>query len=60
MGNVLIWILAAVVYGLMCGGVYTWTSSRRSGTWSLFCRSAAVFTIVGLCIVALLFKLLGS
>lgn len=60
MGNILIWISAAVVYGLMCGGVYTWTSSRRSGTWRLFWRSAAAFTVVGLFIVGLLFKLLGS
>ncbi|MDE6484174.1 MAG: hypothetical protein K2L14_02120 [Duncaniella sp.] len=60
MGNVLIWILAAVVYGLLCGGVYTWTSRKRTGTWRLFFRSTTAFTIAGLLMVGILFKLLGS
>ncbi len=60
MGNVMLWILAAVVYGLVCGGVYTWTSRRRKGTWSLYIRSAAAFTVAGLAMVGILFKLLGS
>ncbi len=60
MGQTWIWILTAVVYGLICGGVYTWTSWRRQGTWRLFARSSVAFTLLGLAIVGILFMLLES
>ncbi|MBD5249969.1 MAG: hypothetical protein HDR83_00340 [Bacteroides sp.] len=60
MGNTLIWILATAIYGLLCGGVYTWTSRRRKGTWPLFVKSSYVFTLVGLAMMGFLFWLLGS
>ena len=57
MGNICLWIAAAVVYGIACGGVYTWMSSRRCGTWRLFLRSSISFTIVGLAIVYILYRI---
>ncbi|MDE6326140.1 MAG: hypothetical protein K2M02_08205 [Duncaniella sp.] len=57
MGNTWLWILAAVVYGVACGGVYTWMSPRRIGTWRLFLRSTAAFTVAGLVIVYILFRI---
>lgn len=42
-----VYILLAVVYGIVCGGVYTWLTPRRVGTWRLMLRSTLWFTLVG-------------
>lgn len=60
MGPTIMWILAAIVYGILCGGVYTWLSPRRKGTWPLFFRSTAVFAAVGLVIVWILLEVFRS
>ncbi|MCM1520583.1 MAG: hypothetical protein NC098_07330 [Lachnoclostridium sp.] len=58
MGETSLWIVAAICYGIVCGGVYTWLSPRRSGSWKMFFTSTIIFAIVGLLIVWLLFKVL--
>ena len=60
MTNISLWILAAVVYGLACGGVYTWMSERRSGTWKLFLRSSAVFFAISLIIIYLIYRIIQA
>lgn len=60
MGSLLIWLLAAIIYGVLCGGVYTWLSPRRIGSWRLFIRASLWFTVVGIVIVALLMSIFKS
>ena len=60
MGSLIIWLLAAIIYGVLCGGVYTWLSPRRIGSWRLFIRSSLWFTVVGIVIVALLMSIFKS
>lgn len=47
MDRLWIYILQAIVYGIICGGVYTWMSRRRVGTWRLMLRSTLWFTALG-------------
>lgn len=54
MGNVLYWIGGAVLFGLISGGFYTWMSPRRANMKRLFLKSAAIYTVIGLALVWIL------
>lgn len=59
MGEMIYWMAAAVVFGIVSGGLYTWMSPRRSTTWPvLWLRSAAVYTAIAAAIVYVLFLFL--
>lgn len=51
MGNALYWICGAVLFGLISGGFYTWMSPRKSDRRRLFLKSAAIYTLIGLALV---------
>lgn len=48
MNSLTVFLVLAVAYGVVCGGVATWLSPRRRGTWAMMGRYTAIFTIVGL------------
>ena len=53
----LLCILLAIVYGIVCGGVYTWVSPHRRGTWRMMLRATGIFTIVGIVIAVILYEI---
>lgn len=57
MGNIFYWILAALVFGIVSGVLYTWMSPRRKGWRILLLRSCAAYTVVALAIVYVIFLL---
>lgn len=57
MGYTYLWIYATIIYGLSCGAVYTWMTQRHAGIRRLFLRSAISFSIAGLIIVYILFRI---
>lgn len=58
MGPLRYWLLAAVVFGILSGSLYTWMSPRRKGWARLWAVSSTVYTLIGLAVVWLLFKFL--
>jgi len=55
MSNLWIYIVMAMSYGIIAGGVYTWMSPRRRGNWRMMLRSTGVYTIVGVFLVWLFY-----
>ncbi len=51
MGNMLYWLLAAIVFGIVSGGLYTWMSPRRERRLQLMLRSMAIYTFVGMVVI---------
>lgn len=47
--------IMSVAYGIVCGGVYTWISPRRRGSWRVMWRSTALFTLLGAVMAAVLY-----
>lgn len=55
MGNILYWIAASILFGLVAGGLYTWLSPRNSGRWAwLFVRSSFLYMLFALACVGIL------
>ena len=50
--------LLAIAYGVVCGGVYTWISPRRSGSWPRMWRATCLFTLLGLVLALLAYIVL--
>ncbi|MCM1164081.1 MAG: hypothetical protein NC339_07530 [Muribaculaceae bacterium] len=55
MGNLFYWILAAFIFGILSGGLYTWMSPRRGQFKRLILRSVAAYSAVALGIVYILY-----
>lgn len=51
MGRLLYWIIAAIIFGLLSGGLYTWMSPRKERRLILVLRSMAVYTAIALVVV---------
>lgn len=51
-------LILAVVYGIICGGVYTWISPRRRGSWPVMLRSTLLFTLLGLLMAGVIYFVL--
>ncbi|MCI9284478.1 MAG: hypothetical protein HFJ91_01435 [Muribaculaceae bacterium] len=51
MGNFFYWILAAVLFGVLSGALYTWMSPRRERRVRLMLRSMAFYAIFGFVVV---------
>lgn len=56
MGSISFWILYCIGFGILGGGLYTYMSGSKTKRWSLFLRSALVYTIFALAFVWLLYK----
>ncbi len=49
MGNILYWIAAAILFGIVAGGLYTWLSPRNSARWVwLLVRSSFLYFLFAL------------
>lgn len=56
MGTPGFWIAYSVIFGLLAGALYTWVSGRRHKWWSLLLRAWAVYTLLALLGVWLLYR----
>lgn len=57
MGEVEYWLLAAIAFGVISAGFYTWLSSGRSNRLWLFIRSAITYTVIAFAIIWIIFKI---
>lgn len=57
MGSVGFWIAYCIGFGILGGGLYTYMSGRKKNRWSLFVRSAIIYTIFALAFVWLLYRI---
>ncbi len=48
MGRLVYWILAAILFGILAGGLYTWMSPRKERRLVLALRSMAVYSAIAL------------
>lgn len=51
MGNIIYWILAALLFGILSGALYTWMSPRKERRLRLMLRSMAFYALFGLAVV---------
>ena len=55
MGNFKIWLMVAIVFGLLCAGVFVWLADRgKAPWWRRFLLAFVGFTIIGLFIAGCL------
>ena len=54
MGEIRYWILAAILFGVISGALYTWMSPRKERWLGLMFRSMAIYSAVALGAVYLL------
>lgn len=57
MGSVGFWIAYCIGFGILGGGLYTYMFGRKKNRWSLFVRSAIIYTIFALAFVWLLYRI---
>lgn len=55
MGDIIYWIFAAILFGIVSGGLYTWMSPRRERRLRLMFRSMAIYAVLGLIAVYIIF-----
>ncbi|MDE5725211.1 MAG: hypothetical protein K2L91_00595 [Duncaniella sp.] len=51
MGNMIYWLLASILFGVVSGALYTWMSPRRERRLPLMLRSMAIYTVLGMVVV---------
>ncbi len=54
MGRLIYWIIAAIVFGIISGALYTWMSPRRERRVRLMLRSMAIYSAIALAAVYVL------
>lgn len=56
MGSVGFWIAYCIGFGILGGGLYTYMSGRKKRRWSLFLRSALIYTAFALAFIWFLYR----